>query len=305
MSVRIGLGLANFQFSDANAFWRWVDLCEAGDIDSIWQSDSIVSTEPFLECMSVMAALAGATSRLKFGMSVLALGLRDPFMIARQCATIDYLSNGRLLPAFGIGALAMPDWNILGIPSEGQGARMDEALEIIERLWRGDLVDFEGRFFRYKGASFLPLPVQVPMPLWLGGSSKAAIRRTGRFGTGWQAGLESPDEVAATIASIHLAAESCGRTIDPEHFSAGFFYRIAPSGGSEAETYRAEMRKRFSGADIDHAVVIGEASRVVERINEFKAAGVTKFILRPIGQGNNEIFAQTRHLIDKVIPHIE
>src|SRR6478735_2065059 len=101
-NVAVGVGLMEFPFSGADAYWRWVDLCEAGGVDSIWQTDRLVSPAPFLECMSVMAALAGRTRRIKFGVNVLSLAMRDAVLVARQCATIDYLSNGRLLPAFGI-----------------------------------------------------------------------------------------------------------------------------------------------------------------------------------------------------------
>ena len=103
-TVAVGFGLMEFPFDDIGGFWRWVDLCEAGGADSIWQTDRIVSSQPILECMSVMAALAGRTRRLKFGMNVVSLALRDPVLVAKQCATIDVLSEGRLLPAFGIGS---------------------------------------------------------------------------------------------------------------------------------------------------------------------------------------------------------
>jgi hypothetical protein len=98
-NIAVGVGLMEFPFSSTDGFWRWVDLCEAGGIDSIWQTDRLVSPAPFLECMSVMAALAGRTKRIKFGVNVLSLAMRDAVLVARQCATIDYLSNGRLLPA--------------------------------------------------------------------------------------------------------------------------------------------------------------------------------------------------------------
>ena len=78
-------------------------MCEEGGVDSIWQTDTLVSKEPMLECMTTMAALAGATKKLKFGMNVASVALRDPLVLAKQCATIDVLSNGRILPAFGIG----------------------------------------------------------------------------------------------------------------------------------------------------------------------------------------------------------
>ena len=107
-NVAVGLGLMEFPFDTVAGFWRWVDLCEAGGVDSLWQTDRIVSREPILECMSVMAALAGRTRRIKFGVNVLSLALRDPVLMAKQCATIDVLSEGRLLPAFGIGSPLAP-----------------------------------------------------------------------------------------------------------------------------------------------------------------------------------------------------
>ena len=104
MTVAIGLGLMEFPFAGAGDYWRWVDLCEAGGVDSLWQTDRLVSRQPILECMAVMAALAGRTRRLRFGMNVVSLALRDPVLLAKQCATIDVLSEGRLLPGFGIGS---------------------------------------------------------------------------------------------------------------------------------------------------------------------------------------------------------
>src|SRR4051812_33771845 len=115
MTVAVGLGLMEFPFAGAAGFWRWVDLCEAGGGDSLWQTDRIVSRVPILECMSVMAALAGRTRRVKFGMNVVSMALRDPVLVAKQCATIDMLSEGRLLPAFGVGSPLAPEWAALGV----------------------------------------------------------------------------------------------------------------------------------------------------------------------------------------------
>lgn len=107
--MRVGIGLAELPFSDAKAFWRWVRHCEDGGVDSIWQSDRLVAAQPFLDCMSAMAASVGATERLKLGMNVLALSSREPLLVARECATIDFLSGGPLLPAFGVGSLTSGD----------------------------------------------------------------------------------------------------------------------------------------------------------------------------------------------------
>ena len=107
-----------FPFSSTDGFWRWVDLCEAGGIDSIWQTDRIVSRQPILECMTALAAIAGRTRRIKFGVNVVSLALRDPVLLAKQCATIDVLSQGRLLPGFGIGSPQGPEWQTLHIDTD-------------------------------------------------------------------------------------------------------------------------------------------------------------------------------------------
>jgi alkanesulfonate monooxygenase SsuD/methylene tetrahydromethanopterin reductase-like flavin-dependent oxidoreductase (luciferase family) len=132
-NVAVGVGTMEFPFSGAAAYWRWVDLCEAGGIDSIWQTDRLVSPQPFLECMSVMAALAGRTKRIKFGVNVLSLAMRDAVLVARQCATIDFLSNGRLLPAFGIGSPLGPEWTTPAVV-RGQGRFRGRALSPVGRL---------------------------------------------------------------------------------------------------------------------------------------------------------------------------
>src|SRR4030095_16202640 len=202
MGVAIGLGCAEFPFSGAAAYWRWIDMCEAGGVDSIWQTDRIVSRQPFLESMTTMAALAGRTRRMKFGMNVVSLVFRDPVLLAKQCATIDVLSNGRLLPAFGIGSPLAPEWEALGVDTKTRGRKTDECLEIIRRLWREESVDFNGAFYNLKGVTIAPQPVQPDLPMWIGGSSDAAIRRTARIGTGWQAGGDPPTEAGRGVAAI-------------------------------------------------------------------------------------------------------
>ena len=165
-----------------------MDLCESGGVDSIWQSDRLVSPIPNLEVMSVMAALAGGTKRIKFGMNVASLGHRDPFLTAKACATIDVLSEGRLLPAFGVGTARSEDYRARGVPTQGRGKRSAEALEIISKLWAEGTVTFKGTYYQYENATLAPQPVQRNLPLWVGGSAPAAIERTARWGTGWQAG---------------------------------------------------------------------------------------------------------------------
>jgi len=304
MAVRIGLGLANFPFSEAAVFWRWVERLEASDVDSLWQSDRLVSGPPFLEVMSTMAALAGATRRLKFGMSVAVVPFRDPLVLAKACATIDFLSRGRLLPAFGVGPDIAPEWKATGRPTAGRGAFTDEALTVMARLWREDRVTFHGRHLSYTDARIAPRPVQQPLPLWIGGSSPAAIRRTARLGTGWLGGIQSPEQVAPVIAGIRAAADEAGRAIDAEHYGASFAFRFGAWDEPIVQSGTALLARLGQGLDPRRYAAVGDADAIVARVEEYVAAGASKFVLRPLAHRDAEMLDQTERLIAEVLPRV-
>ena len=303
MTVSAGIGIANFPFDDARGFWRWVDLCDNGGIDSIWQSDRLISRDANLECMSVMAALAGATRRIKFGMNVASLGLRDPVLTAKQCATIDVLSEGRLLPAFGLGSTRSRDYTATGTPTRRRGKRMDECLEILSRLWSEEAVSTDGEFFRLEDASISPRPVQQPLPLWVGGSAAQAIERTARWGTGWQAGIESADKVAPVIRAIKAKTREFGRSIDEDHFGAGFGFRFGSPDEPIMQRYIAGFTRSL-GKPPDAFTAVGGCREIMALLNRFREAGAHKFVLRPFASGTDDMMDQTRRLIDEVLPEV-
>ncbi|HUA52953.1 MAG TPA: LLM class flavin-dependent oxidoreductase [Candidatus Sulfotelmatobacter sp.] len=303
MTVAVGLGLQEFPFDTAAGYWRWVDLCETGGADSLWQTDRVVSREPHLECMTAIAALAGRTRRMKFGMNVLSLALRDPVLAAKQCATIDVLSEGRLLPAFGVGSPIAPEWQALNVDTKARGRKTDEGLEIIRRLWREDAVDFDGAHYKLTGASIMPKPVQPDLPMWIGGSSEAAIRRTARLGTGWQAGPETPEQAAKVVAAIKVAAAEAGRRIDDDHYGSGFPFFFGKPDDPALDRVLAAYQKR-TGRDGRAYVAVGDADDIVRRIAEYVDAGVSKFVLRPVARGDTAVLAQTRRLIEQVLPQV-
>ena len=301
MTISIGLGLMDYPFSSTAGFWRWVDLCEAGGVDSLWQTDRIVSRTPILESMTTMAALAGRTRRIKFGMNVVSLAFRDPVLLAKQCATIDVLSEGRLLPAFGIGSPLSPEWKALGLDTATRGRRTDEALDIIARLWREENVSFQGRFSTLDQATILPRPVQKNLPMWIGGSSDAAIRRTARYGTGWIAGAEPPAEAGRIVQDIAAAAREAGRKIDDDHYGAGFPFHFGNPDDPALQPAQAAFRKR-TGRDPATYFAIGDADTILSHVRAYVDAGLSKFILRPIATGDEAMLAQTRQLIETVLP---
>jgi probable F420-dependent oxidoreductase len=305
VKVRVGLGVAGHPFRDAAAFWDWVDLCDSSGVDSLWQSDRLITREPLLEAISLMAALAGRTRRMKFGMSVAVVSFRDPLVLAKQCATIDWLSGGRLLPAFGIGDLHLPEWRATGRTSAARGRQADEALELMARLWSEDEVSFEGEFYRYERVSIAPRPLQQPLPLWIGGSSPAAIRRTARLGNGWIAGLQSPDQVGPVVEAIRTEAARIGRSIDPDHFGAGFSFRFGRADDPIVERSARAFRALGRGVDPEHYFAVGGAEEIVRQIERYQRAGVSKFVLRPLAADAADCMAQTRRLVDDVLPWVE
>lgn len=304
MTVSAGLGLATYPFTSPRDFWRWVDLCDAGGVDSLWQSDRLIGREPTLECLSLMAALAGGSKRLKFGMSVASLGLRDPVVTAKACATIDVLSDGRLLPAFGVGSALSRDYAATGTPTKGRGRRTDEGLEILSRLWSEDTVSFEGQHYRLDEASIAPRPIQQPLPLWVGGSAEQAVERTARWGTGWQAGIETPAQVAPVIAAIKQRTAELGRTIDEDHYGAGFGFRFGSPDDPVVARYRDVLTKRLKKPDPAGYFAAGDADDIMALLHEFRAAGAHKFVLRPIAADADDLMAQTRLFIDRLLPAV-
>ncbi len=302
-SIAIGLGITEFPFSGARAFWRWVDLCEQGGIDSLWQTDRLISREPILECMTMLAAVAGRTKRIKFGVNVVSLAMRDPVLLAKQCATIDVLSDGRLLPGFGIGSPRGPEWTALHLDTTTRGRRTDEALEIISRLWSQDSVDFEGRHNKLTGASISPKPVQKELPIWIGGASEAAIRRTARYGTGWQGGPETPAQIAPIIAGIRAASLAAGRPIDEDHYGAAFPFHFGRANDPGIARTMEAFRKR-TGQEAEDYFAIGNAQTILERIEAYIEAGAQKFILRPMARDDDGMMAETRKIIDEILPRV-
>ena len=303
MSVAIGVGLMEFPFAGADNYWRWVDLCEAGGVDSLWQTDRLLSREPILECMTAIAAMAGRTRRIKFGMNVVSLALRDPVLVAKQCATIDVLSQGRLLPAFGIGSPRAPEWAALHVDTRTRGRKTDEGLEIVRRLWQEDCVDFTGEHYHLTGATIAPKPVQPDLPMWIGGGSEAAIRRTARIGTGWQGGPETPLEAARIVAAIRAATAAAGRSIDDDHYGASFPFYFGRTAQPALQRAMEAYAKR-TGNPAQGYFAVGDAGTILERIAEYIGAGISKFVLRPVGANGEEVLAQTRQLIEEVLPQV-
>ena len=301
MTVGLGLGVSRFPFDSARDYWHWIEFCEKESVNSIWQTDRLISSEAMLECMATMAAIAGHTEHIRFGMNVASIALRDPLLTAKQCATIDFLSDGRMLPAFGLGSAFSRDYVATGTPTKRRGKRADEALELMSRLWKEDEVTFDGEFFHYDAACIEPKPANSDIPLWIGGSSDIAIRRTARLGTGWLGGIDTPEQAQVVVAGIKAALKDTGRSIDADHYGATFLFRFGREEDPSVVRSAEGLKSRVS-APVSRYLVAGDADAIIARIKEFIAAGCEKFVMLPMANGTSDMMEQTRLFSEEVLP---
>ena len=174
MSIKIGVGLGGWPFSepDPELLWRYTDTCEELGVDSIWFSDRVVGPALNMEVIVAMSFIAGRTKKLKFGTSVIALPLRNPTVLAKEIATLDFLSGGRTLPAVGLGADDLAEYEACGTVRRQRVSRTEEAIEVMRKLWSQDHVTHHGKHFTLNDVTIQPKPVFPPNgmpPIWIGG----------------------------------------------------------------------------------------------------------------------------------------
>lgn len=192
MTLKFGYILPNYgdkitpeQLAEISVF------CEEVGFDSVWATDHIVMPtelrEPYgelLEPLTTLAYIASRTNRLKLGTSCIVLPQRNPVLVAKQAATLDVFSKGRVILGFGAG-WAEKEFQYLNADFSKRGRVMDESIRLMKSLWRDETVDFEGEFFRVRGALFLPKPLRRDIPVWIGGNGPRAVKRTIGLGDGW------------------------------------------------------------------------------------------------------------------------
>ena len=282
--------------------WKLVALCESTEIDSLWLSERLSAPLPVPEPMTTLAAVAARTSRLKFGPSVFVTPFRTPVMAAREIAMIDYLSGGRMLPAFGIGVEQEREFLAAGVPFKERGRRTDEAIAIMRRCWSDNEVTFGGEFWRLDRITVLPKPVQQPMPLWIGGNSEAAMRRTGRLGDGWIPSFIPPARFAAGVAQTQRFAADAGREVPADHF--GVLVNFCFASDPDAARRLAGPfipRGRVDPDTLEACTAFGPPSLLCERLEQYVAGGASKFIVRPMCPADR-MLEQLARLADEVVP---
>jgi probable F420-dependent oxidoreductase len=280
-------------------------LVEAGDrygYDSIWLSDRIVSNRFSLEPMVALSMVAAYSDRLKFGTSVLALPLRNPAVLAKQIATLDFLSGGRFFPAVGLGQEEPEEYEACGVPKGDRAQRTDEAIRLMRRLWQEEDVTFEGKFFTCHHVTITPKPVQKPStPVWIGGRTHAAAQRVGRVGDGWLVSSATPQEVREGREIVFATATKYEREIENDHIGVLLGYYIASNREkAEAKAHQFVTRQR-PDAPFTEFSAVGTPEDIADMIRRYIDAGAYKFVVRPLCPGS-ESMEQLELLGREVLP---
>ncbi len=276
MKVRIGFGLGNLRPLSGEALGTLAGALETHGFDSLWLSERISGPAP--DPVLALTYASARTRRIKLGTSVSVLPGRSPALVAKEWATLDVLSGGRALPAFGLGIAHPIEQQAFGVERRDRASIFDEALPLLRRLWSEDDVTHDGRWFHYENMNVLPKPAH-PLDVWLGGRGPKELRRVGRLGDGWLARFSTPEQCKAARVAIDDAADHEGRTIDPEHFGAMVLY----THDDVPDAFAQAIRTRNPDADVDDLVARGWPG-VRALCERFVANGFSKLVLVPLSE---------------------
>jgi probable F420-dependent oxidoreductase len=276
--MRFGVCLPTFRYGAEPTGDHLVAIARRAEelqYDSVWAGDHVLVPADqtrmrfFSDPLVTLAFVAGFTRRLILGTSIVVAPLRNPLVLAKQAATLDFYSRGRLVLGLGGGWLE-PEFRYLGADFEGRGRLFDETLRILRTLWRDCPASFHGEFHSFTDAVLEPRPARPEgPPLWIGGSTPRALRRVAELGDAWHADDTPPDAVARGLAEIR-------RLADPFERQPGVTTRVTVK-IAEPHDSRAS-RVGYYRAEDAYAGIAGSGEALREQVEQFRAAGSTHFI---------------------------
>lgn len=274
--VRIGFGLGVRTRLNDDGFGVVVDALERLRFDSLWLSERIGGEAP--DPLTALAFAAGRTRKLKLGMSVMVLPGRNPIVLAKELATLDRLSNGRLLPAFGLGVVDPHEQQAFGVDRSARAKIFDEAFAVLRGAWAEGSLTHHGETFNYDELTVLPKPRQHHLDVWLGGIAPSELRRVGRLADGWLPSFVTPDDAARGRETIEVSLAEHGRTIDDDHYGVLIPYAL----GAVPEPIISGLAKRRPDLPDPRVLIPTGWEELLALVDRFVSVGTTKFVILPL-----------------------
>ena len=263
------------------------EKAEALGFDSVWIGDSITA-HPRFDAVTTMAAVGARTHRVAVGSAVILSALRHPLVLAHQMATVDIIAGGRSI--FGVGVAAKTPSNErqfadCGVPFARRVGVFEEGLAVMRRLWREPSVTFAGKYFQFREVRLEPKPLRAGgPPVWMGGGSEPAMRRSGEQSDGWFPTSPTAEAFAATYKRVQEYARTAGRDPAAIHPALYITVNVNPD-AARAEREMEAFGRDYYGPEFERIArhqghVAGTGDAVTARLRDFCAAGVRTLVLR-------------------------
>ena len=276
---------------DPGRFRAVAQLAEELGYDAIWGGEHLSFHNPILDLTVALATFAAVTTRIRIGSAVYLLPLHPPALLAKQLASLDYISNGRLLVGVGVGGEGPKDFESVGVPVGERGARTDEGIAALRALLRESPASFSGRFSSFAGIEIAPRAVQPGgPPILVAGREGRPLARAGRLGDGWLPYMLSARRYGEALAEVRGHAAAAGR--DPEALLPLLcFARVGDDGPATRDELRTHLSSRygmqFEPHHAEKLCIAGTPEECVARIREYGAAGARHIIFNPAAGGED------------------
>ena len=283
-----------------------VETFEALPVDSLWVGGHVASTNPSPEAMVQLAQLAALTSRVRIGTSILLLPLYPPAIVAKQIADLDRATGGRVTLGVGVGGEYPQEFRACQIPVSERGARTDEAIPLLRRLWSGAEQSHTGRYYSMEEVRIHPAPVQSNgPPIIVAGRKERAMQRAVALGDGWMPYLYSARRYADSVQSIRRLADESGRDLSDFEWFAFVFVNV----DDDAELAKEEAAEFLGGnysqdfhSMLARIAVAGSPDDVVSGLAEFVRAGATHLVFTPATRSRSQAVAL--RIVNEIVPRV-
>ena len=291
--MHIGINIANHQDLLSKRYIHdTARLAEDLGFDSVWIPDHAVVPRAvearygpvYYDAIAVLGYLAGITSRVRLGTTVLVIPYRHPIVLAKELASIDQLSEGRLILGAGVG-WAEVEFQALGLTFAERGRYTDEALRVMQTLWTQDAPQYSGSYCTFADIIFQPKPLQQPVPIWIGGQSRAALRRTAQFATGWHPIDQPPAQLQTAMTTLATLSQQVGRQ-------------------TPALCPRFTVRVHETPSDSERQFMEGSSAQITADLLQIQALGAAHVVLSTQTNDLARFRWEIETLAAHVIPHM-